>query len=167
MGKEGYEEHADSLVEPYVGRGGVDLGDEQEGITTVPLMRTASSPPTASTESRRDESMGQLEREVKQMLGVGPNPSTNPSTSASRSPVTPIPAKFSDQGTSASHINTVAGALGDAQERSSQGAATNQPESASSSPVGMEQQVEYVRHTDGGVMQVELPPLYSDVPRRE
>jgi hypothetical protein len=87
------------------------------------------------------------------MLGV-----TSPSTSngPSRSHISPIPTKSQQ---ASSPIETTTG-------RSVPSPSAASPaEEGRRSPVRREQEVEYVRHTDGGMVQVELPPLYSDVPR--
>jgi hypothetical protein len=131
-------------VEPYVGRGEVDLGPEEE---EPPL----SSEPT-TTPSPTDQSTD-LERQTKQMLGV-----TSPSTSTgpSHSQISPIPTKSQQASTPIEASTGISDPLPSAALPAEEGRR---------SPVRREQEVEYVRHTDGGMVQVELPPLYSDVPR--
>jgi hypothetical protein len=164
--KEGYREQGEPKVEPYVRTGEVDLGEEASDQSTT---RTLSG-----TGGSGDEPAGQLEREVKQMLGVGPN--TISPTSASRSPVSPIPIKSVNQShpTSSSPTTNTSEPPALAAPITTAPAGHGPPDcpnagnrSEASTPLSGEQEVEYVRHTDGGVMQVELPPLYSDVPRRE
>jgi hypothetical protein len=131
-------------VEPYVGNGEVDLGPGGDG---TPI----SASPYTETTTASDQSTD-LERQTKQMLGV-----TSPSTEPGGSRISPIPTK-SQQVSSPSETTT-------GRSNSSPSAATPTTEEGRRSPVQREQEVEYVRHTDGGMVQVELPPLYSDVPR--
>lgn len=127
-------------MEPYVGRGEVDLGPEEQDPPLSAGPTTTPSPTDQSTD---------LERQTKQMLGVTfPSTSTGPS----HSQISPIPTKSQQ---ASSPIETTTGGS----------AATPTVEEGRRSPVRREQEIEYVRHTDGGMVQVELPPLYSDVPR--
>ena len=144
--KESIGEEGEPKVEPYVGRGEVDLGPAGD---ESPL----SAEPTTITTSTTDQSTD-LERQTKQMLGV-----TSPSTSTgpSNSQISPIPTKPQQ---ASSPIETTTG-----RSDPSPSAATPTTEESRRSPVRREQEVEFVRHTDGGMVQVELPPLYSDVPR--
>jgi hypothetical protein len=131
-------------VEPYVGRGEVDLGPEEQDPPLSAGPTTTLSPTDQSTD---------LERQTKQMLGV-----TSPSTSTgpSHSQIPPIPTKSQQV---SSPIEMMTG-------RSDPSTSAATPtEEGRRSPVRREQEIEYVRHTDGGMVQVELPPLYSDVPR--
>lgn len=155
--KEGFEEVGEPKVEPYVGRGGVDLGEE-------------GASPRTSQVTTRDSPVGELERETKQMLGVGSPTSAhtngNP-PSSSRAVGSPLPTKSMGSALAPTTSSpTTAPSNAPAQNPQSP-PVTAEEASDISSPVSREQEVEYVRHTDGGVMQVELPPLYSDVPRRE
>jgi hypothetical protein len=127
-------------VEPYVGRGEVDLGPEEQD----PPLSAGPATTTNTTDQSTD-----LERQTKQMLGVT-------STTTSHSQISPIPTKSQQV---SSPIETTTG-----RSDPSPSAATP-TEGERRSPVRREQEVEYVRHTDGGMVQVELPPLYSDVPR--
>jgi len=138
------EEGEEPKVEPYVGRGEVDLGPEQEDAQLSAEPTTTPSPTDQSTD---------LERQTKQMLGV-----TSPSTSTgpSHSQISPIPTKSQQ---ASSPIGTTTG------RSDPSPSATTPTGEGRRSPVRREQEVEYVRHTDGGMVQVELPPLYSDVPR--
>jgi hypothetical protein len=152
--KDGFEEVGEPKVEPYVGRGGVDLGEE-------------GASPRTSQVTTRDSPVGELERETKQMLGVGSPTSANTNGNPSSSSRSPLPTKSMGSALPPTTSSpTTAPSNAPAQNPQS---APDTAEEASdiSSPVSREQEVEYVRHTDGGVMQVELPPLYSDVPRRE
>lgn len=145
--KESFDEGGEPKVEPYVGRGEVDLGPREDDS---PL----SAEPTTTTNTSTTGQSTDLERQTKQMLGV-----TSPSTSTgpSRSQISPIPTKSQQ---ASSHIETTTG-----RSAPSPSAATPTTEESRRSPVRREQEVEFVRHTDGGMVQVELPPLYSDVPR--
>ena len=137
-------EEGEPKVEPYVGRGEIDLGPRDDdpslsaGLTTTP----------STTDQSTD-----LERQTKQMLGV-----TSPTSAVpSHSQISPISTKTRQ---AVSPIETTSGG-----SRPSPSAAIPTIEEERRSPVHREQEVEYVRHTDGGMVQVELPPLYSDVPR--
>jgi hypothetical protein len=142
--KESFEEGGEPKVEPYVGRGEVDLGpgDDDSPLSVGPFTET-----TTATDQSTD-----LERQTKQMMGV-----TSPSTDPGGSRVSPIPTKSHPV---SSPIETTTG-----RSNSSPSAVTPTIEEGRRSPVRREPEVEYVRHTDGGMVQVELPPLYSDVPR--
>jgi hypothetical protein len=132
-------------VEPYVGRGEVDLGPEEDDSPLSAEPTTTPSPTDQSTD---------LERQTKQMLGVTSTPT---STGPSHSQISPIPSKSQQV---SSPIETTTG-----RSDPSTSAAATPTEEERRSPVRREQEVEFVRHTDGGMVQVELPPLYSDVPR--
>jgi hypothetical protein len=152
--KDGFEEVGEPKVEPYVGRGGVDLGEEVES-------------PRTSQVTTRDSPVGELERETKQMLGVGSPTSANTNGHSSPSSRSPLPTKSMGSAL-APTTSSPSNAPGNTPAQNPQSPPDTAEEASDiSSPVSREQEVEYVRHTDGGVMQVELPPLYSDVPRRE
>jgi hypothetical protein len=136
-------ESGEPRVEPYVGRGDVDLGPvEGEDVGR-------------GTNTTLDEGSTDLERQTKAMLGVT-SPSTIPGPS--RTLVSPIPSKSNQ---ASSPIETTA-----TRSDPSPTETSIDPERTRSNPVRREQEVEYVRHTDGGMVQVELPPLYTDVPRQ-
>lgn len=137
-------EEGEPKVEPYVGRGEIDLGPREDD---PPL----SAGPTTTT-SATDQSTD-LERQTKQMLGVTSPTSAGPS----HSQISPI---FTKPRQALSPIETTNG-----RSHPLPSTATAEIEEGRRSPVHREQEVEYVRHTDGGMVQVELPPLYSDVPR--
>jgi hypothetical protein len=128
-----------------------------------------------STTVAGSSGVGQLERETKEMLGVvSPHSEQTPR---------PLPSTSSYPGGSSSNHHgdyTVASAKARLGGNGNDGPPTLAPEiltgrqatsppsaSDQQSPSGVGNQVEFVRHTDGGAMRVELPPLYSDVPRRE
>jgi hypothetical protein len=136
-------ESGEPRVEPYVGRGEVDLGPvEGEDLDR-------------GTNTTTEEGPTDLERQTKQMLGVT-LPSTTPGPTHTLA--SPIPSK-SNQASSPIDTTTT-------RSDSSPTETTPNSEMRRSSPVRREQEVEYVRHTDGGMVQVELPPLYTDVPRQ-
>jgi len=137
-------EEGETRVEPYVGRGEIDLGPTEDDS---PL----SAGPTTTTNTT-DQSTD-LERQTKQMLGV----TSSTGAGSSRSPISPISTKSQQ---AVSPIETTSG-----RSHPLPSTATPAIEEGRRSPVHREQEVEYVRHTDGGMVQVELPPLYSDVPR--
>jgi FtsZ-interacting cell division protein ZipA len=146
--KESMEDGAEPKVEPYIGRGEVDLGPrEGDHLQSEPDTITPTTDRLGSTE---------LERQTKQMLGVSSPSTSTPGPSA----ITPIPEK-SHQAPSPGNPTTTS----DPSSTSQASPTTEAERERRSSPVRREQEVEYVRHTDGGMVQVELPPLYSDVPR--
>jgi hypothetical protein len=145
--KESMEDGVEPKVEPYIGRGEVDLGPgEGDHLESEPETITPTTDRLGSTE---------LERQTKQMLGVTSTSASTPGPSA----ITPIPEK-SHQAPSLINPATTSDP-----SSTTQASPTEAERERRSSPVRREQEVEYVRHTDGGMVQVELPPLYSDVPR--
>jgi hypothetical protein len=158
-------------VEPYIGQGEVDLSSEAEGISDANTDRTMAGVTTSSathtytgTSAEGQRIPTGLEREVKQMLGVAPPFST---AGASRTLASSIPEK-SNHGhgqSRASPTDTTPRPLGPVSDPSSPVTNTDRESTPSRTPE-QEREVEYVRHTDGGTMQVELPPLYTDIPRR-
>jgi hypothetical protein len=146
--KESMEDGAEPKVEPYIGRGEVDLGPGEGD-------RPESEPDTITPTTDRLGST-ELERQTKQMLGVAAPSTSTPGPSA----IAAIPEK-SHLAPSPSNPATSS----DPSSASQASPTTEGERERRSSPVRREQEVEYVRHTDGGMVQVELPPLYSDVPR--
>lgn len=140
--KESFDEGGEPKVEPYVGRGEVDLGPGEDDIS-----REESS----GTEEPTD-----LERQTKRMLGVSPAQATS-SNAPGHSAISPLPTKS----------QLVSSPIDSTTSQSDPSPTDLSPiiDEGRRSPVRREQEVEYVRHTDGGMVQVELPPLYSDVPR--
>jgi len=147
-------EGGEPKVEPYVGRGEVDLGPmESDHPHPQDSTITDTTMPTSASAGRQTD----LERQTKAMLGV-----TSPSTSTSpqnRSQMLSIPPK-SNQTSTPLETSTQT-------SNPSSPSATFPITDGRASPVRREQEIEYVRHTDGGMVQIELPPLYTDVPRRE
>jgi hypothetical protein len=156
----GEEGTGEPKVEPYVGRGEVDLGPgEDDHIEGEPV---SSHIATDSATTMSDQRTGDLERETKQMLGF--TPSTDRDRSAV-SPTTSIPTKTSGPSRPTPTETTNRNILSSSDPSSpSEESPVGQNDAR---PVHREQEIEYVRHTDGGMVQVELPPLYQDVPRRE
>ena len=140
--KESFDEGGEPKVEPYVGRGEVDLGPGEDDIS-----REESS----GTEEPTD-----LERQTKRMLGVSPAQATS-SNSTGHSAISPLPTKS----------QLISSPIDSTTSQSDPSPTDLSPiiDEGRRSPVRREHEVEYVRHTDGGMVQVELPPLYSDVPR--
>lgn len=157
------------------------------GGTQTQTLASSSGFGSQSDGSRARGPVGELERETKAMLGVQPqsppnlsNPSSN-SNSDIRQPsnVSPIPIKSQsgpNNGPSRTSPVPISSPPTTYSTRSSSTATnTAGPVSPTSRPpvdgpnhdTEREAEVEYVRHTDGGGMRVELPPLYTDVPRRE
>jgi hypothetical protein len=153
----GEEGKGEPKVEPYVGRGEVDLGPGEDDLIDGEPESSRIATDTATTSDRRT---GDLERETKQMLGVTPN-----TDRSAVSPTTTIPTKTSGPSRPTPTEPTNRNILTSNNPSSPSDPSPVSPSDAS--PVFREQEVEYVRHTDGGMVQVELPPLYQDVPRRE
>lgn len=158
-------------VEPYVGRGDVDLADDGE-------YDTPTSPGTGVDAARGGSSpVGELERETKQMLGVSTTAASPHTTEPSRSLVSPIPTKQISQSgpsraspTQSGHPASPTGQTDTSSPISESTRPHGEPSAFtadSPSRTAQDAEIEYVRHTDGGGMRVELPPLYTDVPRRE
>lgn len=149
------EEGEEPKVEPYIGRGEVDLGSGEDDLV-------GGGPGSSRMAMTSDRRTGDLERETKRMLGVTPTPS-----GSAVSPTTSIPTKTSgpSQPQSTPTETTNRNITTSSNPSSPSDPSPVSPNDAS--PVHREQEVEYLRHTDGGMVQVELPPLYSDVPRRE
>lgn len=149
------EEGTEPKVEPYIGRGEVDLGPREDDL----VGGGPGSSPIATTSDRR---AGELERETKQMLGVTPTPS-----GSAVSPTTSIPTKSSGPSQSQSTPTETTNRNITTSSNPSSPSVPSPVSPNDASPIHREQEIEYLRHTDGGMVQVELPPLYSDVPRRE
>jgi hypothetical protein len=158
-------------VEPYIGQGEVDLSQEAEGISDSNTDRTIVGVTTSSATHThtRTSAEGQriptgLEREVKQMLGVAP-PLSAAGASRTLGPSIPNKSNHGQSQSRTSPTDTTPRPLGPVSDPTSPVTNTDRESTPSRTPE-QEREVEYVRHTDGGTMQVELPPLYTDVPRR-
>lgn len=160
--------------------------DHGSGENDNPLGATGS--PTGSNQ------VGQLERETKQMMGVAPPDSAT--VTATGRPLPPPPSSLQTGSPTSDALSpSTDGSIATTTPMVSSSSAkarlaANPPPTITLAPVvspatgahparspitvtsptsdaNADQAVEFVRHTDGGVMRVELPPLYSDVPRRE
>lgn len=169
---------ADTKVEPYVGHGEVDLA-ESEGSSPISPHDDSTHMGMSSTGTRGSRSVvGELERETKVMLGVqSATTSTNPRPNTT---ISPIPTKSTlgnspttvntstPQTTSTPHTEALQSPGSTHQHQPATAAGSEHPvPPAHTVETGRDSEVEYVRHTDGGGMRVELPPLYTDVPPRE
>lgn len=167
-GSDGTEdEGGEPKVEPYVRQGEVDLADE------VHYPTSSSGPTATASHSTGAVAVPALEREVKQMLGVQPASTSEsvPPSSVTRADASPIPTK-SHSGPSRSSVDGSSPVHSpltvDGTDRTTSPPVTHSASAATNDGTNLESasgDVEYVRHTDGGGMRVELPPLYSDIPR--
>lgn len=183
------DQEGEPKVEPYLGDGDVDLCEPHDLSPTTTnhagngasTMTTTSSGLGVASNNQSDRSripVGELERETKAMLGVQPmsTPTTSNTNTRSASNFSRLPTK--------SQSGPVNGPSRVSPARASSPPTTYTTRSSSpgihptgpvqsrlpvdtANPDSEREEVEYVRHTDGGGMRVELPPLYTDVPRRE
>ena len=162
-------------MEPYFAGGTIDLHEPyDDDLTPFPTgraaLRSSSGLGTFNESEMSRRPVGDLERKTKAMLGVRTTPSSA-TRSDSTIPTKTLPAS-SVSVASPSNLDHHTLAPTAISHHPSSGSDHSeigpQHVAQSSNPHSeAEREVEYVRHTDAGGMRVELPPLYTDVPRRE